>query len=65
MDAWFAATGTKQDDAGYDAFDAAMTARHPQQARFPELGNDWSHDDDAEMQRRYPRLWAMYMGDRE
>ena len=65
MDAWFAATGTEQDAAGYDAFNAALTARHPKQERMPELGNDWSHDDDAQMQRRYPRLWAMYMGDDE
>jgi hypothetical protein len=25
----------------------------------PPLGQDWDFDDDAEMQRRYPRLWAI------
>jgi len=58
--AWFAATGTKSNDAGYAAFDAAEQARHPGRQAYPDLGTGWDFDDDEEMRKRYPRLWALY-----
>lgn len=60
MRAWFRATGTAEDDAGYAALRAAERARHPSWPRFPELGEGWDFDDDDEMRSRYPRLAAMY-----
>ena len=60
MQAWFAATKTKQDDAGYAAFGAAEDARHPGRTAYPELGEGWDFDDDAQMKKRLPRLWALY-----
>lgn len=62
MDAWFAATGTERDDAGYDAFDRAMRFRHPRRPRSPELAPRWDFDNDSEVRRRLPRLTAMYRG---
>ncbi|HUR54758.1 MAG TPA: DUF4240 domain-containing protein [Gemmataceae bacterium] len=62
-DAWFEATGAEKDAAGYQAFDAAMKVRHPLTPAMPDLGDDWDHDNDAEMNRRFPRLWAMYKRD--
>ncbi len=61
MDAWFAATGVKQDDAGYNALGAAEKARHPNQPRYPELGEGWDFDDDDEIQKRLPRLAELYL----
>ncbi len=62
--AWFAATKTKENDAGYDAYNAAEQARHPGRRPYPDLGDGWDFDDDAEMRKRLPRLSALYM-DRE
>lgn len=66
-DAWFAATGTKNTSRGYAKFDAALTARHPKPAGLDatNLGDGWNHEDDAEMKRRFPRLWAVYTGDED
>ena len=64
LQAWFAATGTAQDDAGYRAWEAAWKAKHPNRAPLPELADGWDFDDDAEMRKRYPRLSALYT-DRE
>jgi hypothetical protein len=55
--AWFAATG-KDDD--YDAWHAAYRAKYPKQPREPDLGDGWDFDDEDEMRKRYPRLWALY-----
>ena len=30
--------------------------------RFPELGQRWDFDDDNEMERRYPKLFAKHCG---
>ena len=60
IDAWFAATGTKPTDKGYAKLEAAERARHGEVPRMPDLGNTWDHDDDAQMRRRLPRLWALY-----
>jgi hypothetical protein len=59
--AWFAATKTKRDDAGYAALEAADAARHPNQQRYPELGEGWDFGDDEEMRKRIPRLSALYI----
>lgn len=64
MRAWFTATKTEENDAGYDAYNAAEQARHPGREPVPELGDGWDFDDDAEMRKRYPRLSALYT-DRE
>jgi hypothetical protein len=65
-DAWFEATGADPDD-GHDAFYAAKEARHPgQPTRMApyedgqELGESWDFDDNEEMKKRLPRLWALY-----
>ncbi|QJX00004.1 DUF4240 domain-containing protein [Frigoriglobus tundricola] len=58
--AWFTATKTKSDDAGYAAFGAAEQARHPGRRPYPDLGIEWDHDDEEEMGKRYPRLSALY-----
>ncbi len=61
--AWFAATGTGNDDAGYAAFERAMKFRHPKPPPFPALAPRWDFDDDDEVRRRFPRLAALYLGD--
>jgi hypothetical protein len=63
MDAWFAATGTARDEAGYDAYGRAMKFRHPKPPRPPKLAKEWDFDDDDEVRRRLPRLAAMYLDD--
>jgi hypothetical protein len=60
-DAWFAATKTKQNDAGYAALEAAERARHGKIKPMPDLGEGWDFDDDEEMRKRLPRLSALYM----
>ncbi|MBX9581246.1 MAG: DUF4240 domain-containing protein [Gemmataceae bacterium] len=60
--AWLAATGTAP-DGGHEAFYEALDARHPGPWPSPPLGDDWDHDDAAEMRRRFPRLAAIYLGD--
>lgn len=62
-DAWFRATGTESDDAGYATFEAAYEARYPNRPRMPRLGGRWDHDSDRQMKRRLPRLWALYNED--
>lgn len=60
-DAWFEATGTDRDsETGYDALDSALEA-HPRQAAAARgLGRGWDFENDRKMQKRYPRLWALY-----
>ncbi len=60
-DAWFLATGTKQDEAGYAAFHAAVEARHPKKTRPRGMGRRWDFDSDAAVRKRLPRLAAMYL----
>jgi hypothetical protein len=60
-DAWFAATGTDRDsDGGYDALDAALDAHPRKGTAGPGLGRTWDFENDRKMQKRYPRLWALY-----
>ncbi len=63
MDAWFAATGTAQDAAGYDAWLAAFRAKYPTTEPLPSLGRGWNFDDDRKMRSRYPHLWVLYNED--
>lgn len=44
----------------------AIQKKHPDfKLAPPDLGEGWDFDDDAEMRKRYPRLYAMYWGDEE
>lgn len=61
IDAWFLATGTKPNDAGYDAYSAAFEARYGEPKMMPDLGDEWDFDDDAAVRKRLPRLAAMYL----
>jgi hypothetical protein len=61
MDAWFAATGTRVGDAGYAAYERAMTFRHPKRPAEPSLAPRWDFDDHEEYRRRFPRLAAAYL----
>ena len=61
MDAWFAATGTRVGDTGYEAFNRALLFRHPKRPALPPLAPRWDFDDDAEVRRRFPRLAAAYL----
>ena len=63
--AWFRATGTTEDDAGYAAFNRAMRFRHPTPPTDPPLAPEWDFDDDAEVRRRLPRLAAAYLDGEE
>jgi hypothetical protein len=58
--AWFAATGTAEDDAGYRAWDAATRAKYPKRTPYPELGEGWDFDDPDEMKKRYPKLFKQH-----
>jgi hypothetical protein len=58
--AWFTATKTKEDAAGYAALETAERARQPNRQPYPELGEGWDFDDDEEMRKRLPRLSALY-----
>ena len=58
--AWFRATGTERDEAGYDALEAALDARPQRQSPNRGLGRGWDFDDERKMRKRYPRLWALY-----
>jgi hypothetical protein len=64
-DAWFTATKTKPNTAGYAAFSAAEQARHPGQHPYPDLGASWDFDDDDEMRKRLPRLSALFANGEE
>lgn len=59
-DAWFAATGTASDDAGYDALLAALEARPRKCAKRPGMGRPWNIEDDRKLRKRLPRLYALY-----
>lgn len=59
--AWFAATGTAPDDAGYAALRAAEEARHPGPLKEYDMGEQWDFDDDTEVRKRLPRLAALYL----
>ena len=61
MDAWFLATGTVQDDAGYDAWDAAWAAQNSTPDPLPALGRGWDFNNDRQMRKRYPCLAALYL----
>jgi hypothetical protein len=60
LDAWFAATGTARDAAGYSAWDAACRAKYPKHTPMPDLGEGWDFDDEEEMRKRLPRLSKRY-----
>jgi hypothetical protein len=64
-DAWFLATGRKGNDKDYQALSAAERARHGELQELPDLGDDWDFDDDEEMKKRFPRLWALYNEDED
>jgi hypothetical protein len=59
--AWFAATGTEPDEAGYAAYERALRFRHPTRPPRPPLAPRWDFDDAAEVRRRLPRLAAVYL----
>src|SRR5262245_37489724 len=59
-DAWFAATTRKPTDKGYEALRVAEVARHGEPPMMPDLGDGWDFDDDEEMKKRFPKLYAMY-----
>jgi hypothetical protein len=66
QNAWFAATKRKPNEKGYDALQAAESARYGKPQMMPDLGGDWDFDDEDEMRKRFPRLYALYMeGDEE
>lgn len=57
-DAYCAATGT-------DDYAAALAAKYPDLPDFPTLGGRWDFDDEDEMRRRYPKLFAAYLSDED
>src|SRR5262249_5041268 len=59
--AFFLATGLPENDKGYRAFEAAEQAVHGERKMIGDLKDNWDHDDDEEMRKRFPRLWALYM----
>jgi hypothetical protein len=59
-DAWFAKTGTEQNDAGYDALLAACEAHSPKRL-VPRMGRRWDFDDDEQVRKRLPRLAKKYL----
>jgi hypothetical protein len=63
--AWFRATGTENDDAGYDALEAALEARPRKAAPQTRMGRGWDFDDERKMRKRFPRLWALYNDTRD
>lgn len=46
----------------YEAYEAATGKEIPAASRadLPELGEDWDFDDDQEMKKRYPKLFARF-----
>jgi hypothetical protein len=64
-DAWFRATGTEQDQAGYDKLLAALDAHGRKPPKRRGMGRRWDLDDDAQVRRRFPRLAALYLDDDE
>ncbi|MCI0703591.1 MAG: DUF4240 domain-containing protein [Planctomycetia bacterium] len=61
MDAWFKATGTSQDQAGFAAWHDAGQARHPGRVPEHDMGEDWDFDNDEETRKRLPRLAKLYL----
>ena len=61
MDAWFRATGTARDEAGYDAYNAAWHAHPPAKRQRRGMGRRWDFDSDAQVGKRLPRLAKMYL----
>ena len=61
MDAWFIATGTRKDEAGYDAYGRALQAHRPKRPPLPKLSPRWDFDNDDEVRKRFPRLAKMYL----
>src|SRR5262245_4191873 len=61
IDAWFLATGTEPNDAGYEEYTAAYEARYGKPNVLPDLGDDWDFDDDDQVRKRLPRLAAIYL----
>ena len=59
-DAWFRANGYDHEDEAYEAFDAAYSAKYPGTPQLPPLRGRWDHDNDRQMKKRLPRLWALY-----
>jgi hypothetical protein len=59
--AWFAATKTEQDEAGYKAFLAALQKHSPKKPKSRGMGRQWDFDDDAAVRKRLPRLAALYL----
>ena len=64
-DAWFLATGLEANEKGYEALVAAEESRHGEPKPMPELKDSWDHEDDDEMRKRLPRLWAIFNEDDE
>jgi hypothetical protein len=64
-DAWFQATGTERDDAGYRAMHRAAEKRRPKKPRQRGMGRQWDFDDDAQVRKRLPRLAALYLEDED
>jgi hypothetical protein len=55
-DAYSAATGRED-------YYEALKAQYPKlKFALPDLGDGWDFDDDAQMRRRYPKLFAAYSG---
>ena len=58
-------------DPAFDAYETAtgkadyadaLLAKYPKLRPMPDLDDGWDFDDDAEMRRRYPKLFADYGG---
>jgi hypothetical protein len=62
--AWFEATGTERDEAGYDAYHAACVTHEKKKpkAKRRGMGRRWDFENDAQVRKRLPRLAAMYLG---
>ncbi len=56
-DAYCAVTGGGED------YYAALAARYPKLPPYPTLKDEWDFDDDAQMRKRYPKLFATYVGE--
>jgi Protein of unknown function (DUF4240) len=61
MEAWFKATGTEQNDAGYTAWHAAWKAKYPKLQPNPKLGRGWDFDNEKQLRKRLPRLASLYL----
>lgn len=60
LHAWFAATGTADDEAGCKAWAAACRARYPDTMPKAELVSDVTAEELAAPERRFPRLAKLY-----